>query len=64
MPTLWDSDLDRKLLLVALDPANKPDWAAVATTMGGDFTSEGVRWVYLSILSHIPSSSSVSQRVG
>ncbi|KAK2766231.1 hypothetical protein FQN54_007747 [Arachnomyces sp. PD_36] len=46
MPTTWDAELDRKLLLVALDPANKPDWAAVATAMGADFTSEGVRQHY------------------
>lgn len=43
MPTAWDSELDRKLLLVALDPENKPDWGTVATRMGNGLTGEGVR---------------------
>jgi hypothetical protein len=43
MPTTWDPDLDRKLLLAALDPETKPDWVGVASTMGSGLTPEGVR---------------------
>jgi hypothetical protein len=43
MPSPWNQENERKLLLCLVDSNIKPDWAEVATSMGSDFTDESVR---------------------
>lgn len=45
MPKQWNDELDRKLLLIMIDPSGGYDWKVIAEKMGEGFTAEACRWV-------------------